>query len=333
MQFLTDSLNKVFRVVPAQVITAILGIMSGVAAQYSKSQADRRAAIRSREEAMQKRRDEVEKELRKKYVNFHAPLLSAAVKLSERLYLLVDGPFNSSDLSIGEEPCPCSTYSAYLIGRYLGLVEQIKRESQTLDLGFPAADRIFTNILGRIQAVMCADDDSLRRMQETERYFKPPPGVRPIKGGPFKLLPRSQSAVGELMLRARWEGYRLHTDSKHPTGVLTLVEFVSLLHADKEMQRWFKPLIADLQKLEKNCDSVRAEKARNNELITDARSHMHAHMRIGARPYFLQCALQDLVDFLVRTAQHATCHTRRMGIARRVIATLPSRFFCLRTAP
>jgi hypothetical protein len=303
MNALGRSLNKVFDVVPAQVITAIIGILSGIAAQQSKSKADQRAAQLSKEEAMHRRREELERELRKKYTNFNGPLLSAAVKLSERIYFLVEGSDHAlrSHRGHDHDPCPSSTYSAYLLGRYLGLVELIKRQSQTLDLGFPAADRIFMNILGRIQAVMCADDDSLRRMQESERYFKPTPGVEPFPGGPMQIMPRSQVAIGELMLRNRWSDSKLSSSLKHPSGILTLVEFVSLLESDSEMQLWFKPVIEDLQQLEQRTVTARVQDGRKRARSVMAMSPgERTRILVGCRPYFLQCALQDLVDFLVR---------------------------------
>lgn len=92
-------------------------------------------------------------------------------------------------------------YSAYLLGRYLATVEILKKESTVLDYGFPAADRIMANILGRIQGIMCANDRLLIDMQNAENFFQLGPGEKPLKAGPLKIPPRRQTVMGELLFR------------------------------------------------------------------------------------------------------------------------------------
>jgi hypothetical protein len=108
------------------------------------------------------------------------------------------------------------------------------------------------------------------------------------------------------MLRSRWSDRRLPSSLRHPSGIVTLVEFMSLLDTDSEMQTWFKPVIATLEQLERRTDAAQfrddGHRHRRSKKVIAPRDR--ARTFVGARPYFLQCALQDLVDFLVRTRSH-----------------------------
>jgi hypothetical protein len=132
-----------FKFVPPQVLTALIGLASGYGAQQRNNTIKQRDEETKKEEERKKRIAESEKHLRELYDNNHGPLLKAAAKLSERIYVLVSG------LSYWEEdaePYNGAIYSAFLVGKYFGLVEHIKRNSkETLSLGFPASDRILLN--------------------------------------------------------------------------------------------------------------------------------------------------------------------------------------------
>lgn len=292
---------RLFNVIPAQIITTLLGLLSGYAAHRRSTEVEKRRIEMSKEAEVKAERDRVEKELRQKYQRMHGPLLKAACKLSERLFVLVSGA-ESARWDDGDEPYPPALYTAYLLGRYLGLVEIMKRQShQVMDLGYPAADRIFLNILGRIQGVLAADDSSLLRLQETEAYFKPAPGEIPVPGGPFRVSSRNQSAIGELMLRREGMDERFSDEGTAADAVLTFCEFAKRMQSDVELQKWFNPVVRDLESLQ-NCgqDAKSRAKIKNAKKLNVSNARADGRALIGSRPYFLQCALQDLLDFLVR---------------------------------
>jgi hypothetical protein len=171
-----------FQNVPTQVLTAIFGVLSGVYGQQKRAESEKRAEERSAREQAARQRAKTEQKLREKYQAVHGPLLMSAAKLSERIYTLVYGSGAPAWREDGE-PYSGVLYSAYLFSRYFAMVEIVKRKSEVLDLGFPAADRVFTAVLGRIQGVLSADDCTLRHLQRTENYFLPAPGERPVPGG------------------------------------------------------------------------------------------------------------------------------------------------------
>lgn len=291
---------RVFNVIPVQILTTLIGLLSGYAAHRRSVEVEKKREAASHEARAKAERDRIEKELRQKYEKMHGPLLKAACKLSERLYVLVSGA-ETSKWDDGEVPYPSSLYTTYLLGRYLGLVEVMKRQShQVMDLGYPAADRIFLNILGRIQGVLAAEDASLIRLQETEAYFKPAPGQKPVSGGPFRVSSRNQSALGELMLRRDGMDNRFGDEGTAADAVMTFCEFAKRMEVDPELRKWFNPVtecIEQLQACGHNAKSRAKVKTARRHNVSDAREDGRA--LIGSRPYFVQCALQDLIDFLV----------------------------------
>jgi hypothetical protein len=138
-----EGVAVLFRFVPPQVLTALIGLASGWAAQRRSNEAKRREAERSAAAAARQARAAQERHLAELYDDNHGPLLKAACKLSERFFTLVTG-FSSWEED--KEPYNGTMYTAFLLARYLAFVEHIKRSSRdTLDLGYPAADRIFLN--------------------------------------------------------------------------------------------------------------------------------------------------------------------------------------------
>lgn len=178
-------------------------------------------------------------------------------------------------------------------------MEHIKRQShQTLDLGFPAADQIFLNILGRIQSSLAAGDNVLTHLQRTEAAFLPLDG-KVCKAGPFRITPRSQVAMGELMLREREAVDNDKGESLSAADVISFAEFAVKMRENSETRTWFKPAIDELNTLERAA--VRAHR-RSRRLKRRGRVFRTgkevAPQLVGARTYFIQNALQDLVDFL-----------------------------------
>jgi hypothetical protein len=171
-----------FKIVPAPVLTTLIGISSGVIGQRKREAANQAKAMQNAQARAQAARAEADRKLREKYDSIHGPLLKAASKLSERLYTLVYGSGAPAWRDDGE-PYTGSLYTAYLLGRYFAMVEVVKRQSEVLDLGFPAADRVFTGLLGRVQGVMAADDGALSHLQTTEAYFQPAHGEKTVSGG------------------------------------------------------------------------------------------------------------------------------------------------------
>lgn len=295
-----NSLHVILKVVPPQVLVAIISVISTLAGAKVKSRNDIRAKERARIEAARKAKAKLESDLRNNYQTLANSLLKSAIKLAERLVLVVE----HSSLHCDPETPDCGTgqspvYSAYLLARYLATVELFKKRSSVLDLGFPAADRIFLNILGRIQGVLAADDAVLKHMQETERYFKPGKGRQPMPAGPLQIMPRAQLCIGELVLRrdvtnSDTRSMTAEEVSRQTTNsIISYAEFSRQLQEDTYMERWFSPVIESFRQLEHSC---------KHDVVVARRAHKKGNgqpeRRTGARVFFLQAALMDLVDFL-----------------------------------
>jgi hypothetical protein len=74
-------------------------------------------------------------------------------------YVLVTGLSlweNDVDTGHASSPYNGTVYTAYLVGRYLAFVEHIKKQSSdSLDLGYPAADRVLLNSTSQYNVVAC----------------------------------------------------------------------------------------------------------------------------------------------------------------------------------
>lgn len=294
------------KTVPAPVTVAMISSATTLIGSRVKARRDKNAAEKQRIAASKKRRSEIEKQLRQLYAELAAPMLKSAAKLAERLYLIVDSDWTTVE-NEDRSHNVSAMYSAYLLGRYLAAVEVLKHESALLDYGFHTSDRILSNILGRVQGILCANDDSLIGMQQSEHYFLPGPGDKPVHGGLLKVPPRVQTAMGELMLRRLWTGKYDFVDAadneislrRGPRALVTYLEFSSLMEKEKTVQKWFKPVVKDFEKLEQV-----------------ARKHPEGSRRrqsVGARVYFLQSGLLDLVEFFdpLPHAKSIPCYRRR----------------------
>lgn len=145
-----------------------------------------------------------------------------------------------------------------------------------------------------MQSSFAASDAVLARVQSTEEEFRVAAGTKPHRGGPFSLTPRSQASIGELMIKEECRAGQVAAE------ILTFSEFIGRLDAkDSELKRWMGPVIKELEVLRK--EAMRAnEKSRKGARI-DLQSvvkteRAHALKHIGARPYMIQNALQDLIE-------------------------------------
>ncbi|CAN8076613.1 unnamed protein product, partial [Agarophyton chilense] len=287
---LTSRAASFVNTVPAQVTVALISGFSTIMGARVKAKRDKNVAERQRAEAARKRKLQIEKQLRQVYEEVAAPILKSAAKLAERLYVIADGDWNSVE-SASKPPRLSAMYSAYLLGRYLATVELLKQESTLLDYGFQTADRILSNILGRVQGVLCADDESLTNMQQTEHFFQPGPNDKPLKAGILKIPPRVQTALGEILLRRLWKDKydvvdnqmgekRLERGSR---AVISYLEFSHLMERDPTFRKWYLPVVEDFEKLEYIARSTSQGRRRRSQ--------------IGSRLYFVQSGLLDLVEF------------------------------------
>lgn len=285
----TSWAKAVLSTVPAPVLVALISLISTVFGARYRAVRDANDAAKKRAEAARKRKMAIERELRKTYELYAAPLLKSASKLAERLWFIVNSDWSSvehTDGSMNLSPL----YSTYLLGRFFAHVEILKNERALLDYGFPTADRILANILGRVQGVLCADDETLKYIQISEHFFKPAPGEQPLKAGPLKISPRKQTALGELMLRKVWKG-KYNIDIEHggeelnrgSKAVLSFLEFVHIFKNDDRMRWWYDEVVDEFSTLERFIHGKKKGKKRS--------SH------VGARIFILQSTLVDVVEF------------------------------------
>lgn len=124
-------------------LQALIGVCSAIGAQKRNQRIKEREEKESKEAQRKQKVAESERLLRELYDRNQGPLLKAAAKLSEQIYILATGLSAWED---GAAAYDGTVYVAYTLGKYLAYVEHIKRNSDsTLNLGFPAADRIFLN--------------------------------------------------------------------------------------------------------------------------------------------------------------------------------------------
>jgi hypothetical protein len=145
-------------------------------------------------------------------------------------------------------------------------------------------------VLGRIQSTLAASDEVLFHLQGTEAAFKPAPGGEKYSGGPFAVTPRSQVAIGELMCR--------RSGRSGTADVLSFSEFVTKLNQDRELQLWIRPVLRDLDALRRAARAANMKtrgRQRQPKHTTVRTLKEHAASILGARPFFVQNALQDLI--------------------------------------
>jgi len=137
-------------------------------------------------------------------------------------------------------------------------------------------DRVFSNILGRIQVVFAAEDNDLVDMYT---------GIQVPKDGKPKdnimhISTYVQATIGEMMQRSRWSSYDFKSGKvNHKLNLdagLYYPEFVELYENNPEFAKYFSPIIKGVQ-----------------EMMQPDKNAFHS-VRVG----LLQGALVDLVEFL-----------------------------------
>mmetsp|Transcript_42315 Transcript_42315/g.165209 ORF Transcript_42315/g.165209 Transcript_42315/m.165209 type:complete len:311 (+) Transcript_42315:746-1678(+) len=202
------------------------------------------------------------------YREYSEPLLKAAAKLQDHLYII--GRRKATGKKVLDNP----KYTAYLLGRFFCYVEVFKQLSPSMAFGKPRRDRIFSNILGRIQVILAMDNSELVQLYGGDNCSS---NIE----NPFKIPSQEQASLGQLMLRERWLEYNFRGGSPHKTSSYAhsgvhFPEFTELLEENSEFSRWFGPLVEAL-----NPDHVIGASDSQN-------------LRLG----LFQTALVDLVDFL-----------------------------------
>ncbi|CDF40140.1 unnamed protein product [Chondrus crispus] len=300
--FLTDRVKELLHFVPVPVIVALISTVSTISGTRYNARRNKMAAIATQQKAARAKKDEIERLLRKKYMELSAPILKSAAKLADRIHSIVDSDWDRVEKK-GLDSSLSPAYSAYLLGRYFAMVEIIKQESVILDYGFHAADRVLSNILGRIQGVFAASDEILIEMQMTEHLFHPPDGQTALRAGPLRVTPRAQAVLGELLHRKLYSGKldfvdKAENERRGQDAVLSFREFSRILEVDATVARWYKPVIRDFETLEAFVRRTSRSKRRCD--------------RVGSRLYFAQSALMDLVEFFDPLPQaHAIPFYRR----------------------
>eukprot|EP00168_Porphyra_purpurea_P019764 TRINITY_DN8007_c0_g1_i1.p2 TRINITY_DN8007_c0_g1~~TRINITY_DN8007_c0_g1_i1.p2 ORF type:complete len:266 (-),score=67.20 TRINITY_DN8007_c0_g1_i1:3-800(-) len=185
---LSRSVTTLLNAIPVPVLVSFIGVFTTYMGhrfqRYQASESAKRKAHAAERDA----RSRQEAEMAAFYSDFTGPLLRASAKLQERLHCIaaikaralvadaavdVPGAGGAGDGGGGliSDEVRDPRHTAYLLCRYFGVLERLKGGSQAMDFGRPAADRIFLNLVGRVQGVLSASDDGLARLQRAELDF------------------------------------------------------------------------------------------------------------------------------------------------------------------
>lgn len=293
VQFIRKIAKVVLKDIPTPVIATIISATATVMVTRIKAGQDSRQAEDSRNETRAQSKMESENQLRKSYKDLTLPLLKASSKLADRLYQMIDADITMiEDEKVKDDirGSESSLYSAYLVGKYFSAVQMMSYEHPLFDYGFPAADRILYNIVGRVQGLFCANDKLFTKLQSTEQYFKS--DSEPLKSGLFKITPKTQVTLGQLLFETQWVMQKNKfpfveankTKASSVRSILSFLEFSRIYDMDDTMHKWYQPIVNDFKKLEAMSGSIEKTKDRRNDMI-------------GARVFFVQSALCDLIDF------------------------------------
>ena len=279
---LSRTLSTILATIPAPVLVSIIGVFTTYMGHRFQRYQAAESAKRKAEEARRDARAKQEADMAEFYTEFTGPLLRATAKLQERLHCLA--AIKTKALAAGSavgiphppvvyggSPVPADesrdpAHLAYLLARYFGVVERLKGGSAAMDFGRPAADRIFLNLVGRVQGILSASDGALTNLQRSEMDFSASTGRVPAPAGPLRVVTHHQSVVGELMLRSHWYGDGdkagggggtvggkggIHTQA---SALISYRDFCRRLDTEAEMQRWVRPLMAEAWRLIHNID-------------------------------------------------------------------------------
>ena len=261
-----EAATSLLTALPAQVTVAIIGIITAFMGARAQERNEQRKQEEAKRESNRRERASRIAELRQAYNSIEACILKSAYTLANRLVEIVEGE------RLGRAGDDGAMYSTYLMARYFACVELLKSSTNQLDLQLPAADRIFINLLGRVQGVLAANDDALKVVQLSERFFKPREGEAPMFAGVLQVSPGAQVNLGNLMLRDAEVGGTVSMNS-----ILSYVEFCERYKAKRLLRRWCSPIRESFQRLERR---------------------QRRGKPLGARLYVTHSALIDLVEFL-----------------------------------
>ncbi|OSX69010.1 hypothetical protein BU14_1972s0001, partial [Porphyra umbilicalis] len=280
---LSRSVTTLLNAIPVPVLVSFIGVFTTYMGhrfqRYQASESAKRKARAAERDA----RSRQEAEMAAFYSDFTGPLLRASAKLQERLHCIaaIKARALAADAAVGvpgdgrdgdgggggglllSDEVRDPMHTAYLLCRYFGVLERLKGGSQAMDFGRPAADRIFLNLVGRVQGVLSASDDGLARLQRSELDFSASSGrPAPLPAGPLRVATHHQRVVGELMLRSRWfpdapEGDVTGETAGRPGQHMALLpyhEWCKLLDTEAEMQRWMRPLVSEAWRLVHHMD-------------------------------------------------------------------------------
>ncbi|KAJ8907444.1 hypothetical protein NDN08_007555 [Rhodosorus marinus] len=254
--------------VPTQIIVAMTAVATTLLNNFFQGRSRFRDRLLQQEDKRLNELEEKRIRMYESYREYSEPLLKAAAKLQDHLYII------GSRKARGKEVLDDPKYSAYLLGRFFCYVEVFKQLSPSMTFGKPRRDRIFSNILGRIQVVLAMDESELVQLYGGDKRSS-------SIENPFKIPAQGQASLGQLMMRERWLEYKFKGGSPHKTSTyahsgLHFPEFVQLFEENSEFSRWFGPLVESL-----HPDLANSTSGNQN-------------LRLG----LFQTALVDLVDFL-----------------------------------
>lgn len=272
------TVSTLLNVIPVPVLVSFIGVFTTYMGHRFQRYQAAESAKRKARAAEREARSRQEAEMAAFYSDFTGPLLRASAKLQERLHCIarvksralaadtaVDVPAGpaADGQSVPSDEVRDPTHTAYLLARYFGVLERLKAGSQAMDFGRPAADRIFLNLVGRVQGILSASDGGLAALQRSELDFSASSGrPAPLPAGPLRVATHHQRVVGELMLRSRWfpdsPGVDVTTESAGRPGqhvaLLPYDEWCKLLDTEPDMKRWMRPLVSEAWRLIHHMD-------------------------------------------------------------------------------
>jgi len=261
---------------PAQYVSLITAILTILLNRRIKLSFEQEEKIRKEEERLSKKKRDRAEELHAFFEKYSRRTLTTAGELSERLYAIGMGLDGAHPESTVDGPL----FSAFLVARFLGSVETMRKEHPSMDFGRPNADRLFANLLHKVDRAFGLSYSSLE--QRSPSY-----GRQGTFGSGFDLLriPSSrQRSMGELMRQSRWKDTVLEIGDVASGGIgvhdrlLTFPDFLHLYRTRGEFRSWFQPLVEDFSR------ATQAGRGKRNRWC----------IRLG----IIQSTLMDVVDFL-----------------------------------
>lgn len=189
-----------------------------------------------------RRRGERAEERRHLISRYRDPMLQAAASLAFRLTNALGDTDNRFMMEDTERHRDYIRFeSAYRFARYLGWVEIMFEEVRFLDLGSPKRNRRLVGLLVAVQGTIS----------------------EPIEGDQtFRLLGGEQWALGQLMMCPALAG-------EERRRCLGYVEFHTKLKTEPEFERWFRPLLNDIDRFAQDRQSGRQRLVNMHNALLD----------------------------------------------------------------